>query len=205
MKYKALVLLLAIFSSFLCNAAELNPTQVLDKAVGKLSKASSVNCNFRISADKNNINGSFKSSGSKFTLDSPVSKTWYDGKNMWTANPKSKEITLVNPSTQEIKEANPFAYLNSYKNNYIYAFSKRKENGHYLVVLNPKDKKSQIKAVEVAINEKTFLPERFIIRDRNNKITTILIESLSLKIDNPASAFVCPVSSMQDYEFVDLR
>lgn len=204
MKIRLTLVCLMLLTAFSFRA-EVSASRILDKAVAKLSKASSVNCKFRISADNQNLNGSFKSTGRKFHLDTPVSTTWYDGKNMWTSNPKTKEITLVNPNSQEINEVNPFAYLSSYKHRFITGMSKRRDNDRYLVLLNPRDRKDQIKAIEVAVNKKTFLPERFIIRDRNDKVTTVYVNALSLSTKNADSQFVCPVNSMSDYEFVDLR
>ncbi|MDE6006542.1 MAG: outer-membrane lipoprotein carrier protein LolA [Muribaculaceae bacterium] len=178
---------------------------VLDKAVAKINGAASVNCKFKIENSGNTLDGTFKSTGRKFVLDTPVSKTWYDGKSMWTSNSKSKEITLVNPTQSEVKEVNPFAYMDSFKAKYRVGFSKRKDNESYLVVLNPRNTKDGIKAVEVALNKKTLLPERFIIRDRKDNVTTIYVTALSLKTVNPATIFQCPVSTLKDYELVDLR
>lgn len=200
--------ILAAFAAVLCALASFGaetPAQVLDKAVSKMRKAKSVNCSFRLEGNGNNVKGTFRSSGGKFNLATPVSTTWFDGKNMWTANNSTKEITLVNPSASEIKETNPFAYLDGYKAQYVLFFSKRKDAGRYLVLLNPRSSESEVKAIEVAVNRKTYLPERFIIRDRNDKVTTLYVESLTLTAGNPSSTFVCPVGSMKDFELVDLR
>lgn len=124
---------------------------------------------------------------------------------MWTANPASKEITLVEPTQQEVRESNPFSYLDGYKATYNIYFSRRKDSARHLVLLNPKAKNSDIKAVEIAVNKKTYLPERFIIRDRNDRVTTIEITSLKLTGKSPDATFVCPVKQMGDYEVVDLR
>lgn len=204
LKLRYIIIILCVTAAIFPGFAQ-NASSVLDKAVEKLKGASSVNCKFKIESAGQNINGTFKSSGQKFVLETPVSKTWYDGKSMWTSNSKSKEITLVNPSQSEVNEVNPFAYMNAYKSKYIVGFSKRKDKDRYLVVLNPRNKKDDIKAVEVALNKKTMLPERFIIRDRKDNITTIYVNALSLKTTNPSSLFQCPVASLRDYELVDLR
>lgn len=182
-----------------------SPATVLDEAVGKIQKAGSVSCKFRIASSADKLSGTLMSSGSKFRLDTPAGKTWFDGKKMWTSNPRSKEITLVNPSSQEVREINPFAYLNSYRSDFVVAYSKRKDPASHLVLLNPRDKKSDIKAVEVAINKKTMLPERFIIRDNRDRITTVYVDALSITDRPSAESFACPVEKMTDYELVDLR
>lgn len=200
---KILILLGCFLGVFTANAQ--TSSQVLDKAIANLSKATSINCTFKITGDNGNFNGTFKSSGKKFKLETPYGTTWFDGSNMWTSNPRSKQITLVNPSTAEVNEVNPFSYMNSYKSQYTTGYSKYTDNDVYRVVLNPKSSKSEVKAVEIAINKKTYLPQRFIIRDKNDKRTYIYINSLSTTSNNPGSTFVCPTNSMKDYELVDLR
>lgn len=181
-----------------------SPAEVLSESVAKINKSASVDCKFMLSGTSGKLNGSLTARGRKFRLTTPAGSTWYDGTNMWSANPKTKEITLVNPTESEVNESNPFAYLSSYKSDYRLFFSRRKENGRYLVLLNPKKANSDIKAVEVAVNKKTFLPERFIIRDRNDNVTTVTVQSLSLK-SAADGQFTCPVHSMSDYELIDLR
>lgn len=181
-----------------------SPEEVLGKAVAKIKRAGNVDCRFSVSGPDGSINGQIIASGNKFKLTTPMGSSWFDGTNMWTSNPKTKEITLVNPTDAEVKESNPFSYLEGYRSDYRLFFSKRKDASRYLVLLNPKSSKSGIKAVEIAINKKTFLPERFIIRDKNDKVSTVGIQSLSLKSGDTAS-FVCPVSGMSDYELIDLR
>lgn len=182
-----------------------NPVEILDKAVAKINKNTTVHCKFTIKSGGNNIPGSLNTSGRRFKLSTPAGTTWYDGTNMWTANPKSKEITLVNPDAQELRESNPFEYMNTYKKVYNVFFSKNKSESSYLILLNPKSSKSEIKAVQININKKTLLPERFIIRSRNDQVSELVINSISLKSDSNSTDYKCPVSSFSDYELIDLR
>lgn len=203
MKTKFLFLLLVLLSGVPA-AYAVTPDEVLGKAVAKINKSNSVDCRFTISGSNGSLNGSLSASGRKFRMTTPMGTTWFDGSNMWTSNAKTKEITLVCPTDGEVRESNPFSYLESYKSQYRLFFSKRKDATRHLVLLNPKSARSDIKAVEVAVNKKTFMPERFIIRDRNNNVTTINIQSLSLT-SAPQVTFVCPVDKMKDYELIDLR
>lgn len=182
-----------------------NAVQVLDKAIAKLSSAPGVTCSFTASGDGGNVKGTLKTGGEKFHLSTPASKTWYDGRTMWTANAQTKEITIVNPTAEEISQVNPFAYLRGVRGNYRMAFSKRKEAGKHLVVLNPVRKGEGIKAVEVALDKTTLLPVRFIIRDDNDRRTTINVSGLNLKGGNAPSDFICPSKNLKGYEVVDLR
>lgn len=195
---------LALLTATLPSAARSYAEQVLDKTISKLVSAPGVTCRFEAQSNGQSVNGSMKTSGRKFQIKSPASSTWYDGRQMWTANAQTKEITLVVPSAEELSEVNPFAYLSNVKGQYKVGYSKRKETGRHLIVLNPKTKNSGIKAVEIAIDSKTLLPERFIIRNTSNQVTTIQVSGLSLK-GSGNSEFTCPVKSMSNYELVDLR
>lgn len=197
------ILLFALIS--IPNIHAESPAEILGKAATKLTNATGANCTFKISGNEINLGGTFKSSRNKFCLQTSASTTWYDGEKMWTANHSSKEITLVNPTTEELNEVNPFAYIQSYNSKYRIYLSKRKDSSRHLVLLNPRNSKDQIKAIEIAINKKTYLPERFIIRDKNDNRTTIYVNSLSLTSKNSSSDFVCPVKAMSDYELIDLR
>lgn len=204
MKRIIILICIAIACMFTIDAAE-SASIVLNKAVTKLTKAKNVNCSFGISGTNGKISGKFRSSGGKFKLETSAGTTWYDGKNMWTSNPRSKEITLVNPTSQEVNEVNPFAYLSSYKGKYLTGFSKNKEKDAYVILLNPRSSKENFKAVEVTISKKNYMPIKFRVRDRNDQITTIHINSVSLTESNPSGTFTCPVTTMADYELVDLR
>lgn len=201
-KFHILIALICLFS---LQAFPQSAPAILEKTVGKVAGAGSISCDFTISSSEGSGSASFVSSGRKFRLKAPGATTWFDGKNMWTANERTHEVTLVEPSAQELKESNPFEYLSSYKSDYNVYFSKRKEAKYHLILLNPKRKGGEIKAVEIDINKSTMLPEKFIIRDRNDKITKVSISSLSLKKDAGKESFKCPVESMPDYEVIDLR
>ena len=179
--------------------------EVLHKTASKIRNAGKVSCMFTLEGSKGSLKGTLNSEGSKFKLATPGSTTWFDGTRMWTSNPGTKEITLVTPTAEEIRESNPFSYLDSYEKDFNVFFSKRKDSGHYLVLLNPKRENTGLKAVEVAVNKKTFLPDRFIVRDSRDNVTTINVNSLSLKSNPGPGGYVCPVESMKDYEIIDLR
>lgn len=202
---RRILFLIAAFVLIAVGVRAESPVRVLDNAVAKLKKASGISCRFTIKNPDGTMNGAFKSEGRKFYLDTPAGKTWYDGESMYTSNPRSKEVTVVRPTAQELSEVNPFRYLEGYKTQSVIGFSKRKDAERYLVVLNPKDKKSGIKAVEIAINKKTALPEWFIIRDSKDKITTVTVKTLSLRSGSVKESVAFPAGEYKDYEIVDLR
>lgn len=202
---KFLTIISALLLAVIPAAAKEDAAEILDRVASKIAGAEVVKSSFNVDGPSGKANGTLEASGNKFKLTTPAGTTWCDGTNMWTSNPSTKEITLVNPSQGEINESNPFSYLRNYKADYNVYFSKRRYDGHYLILLNPKTKNSEIKAIEIAVNKKSMLPVRFIVRDRKNKLTTVNVTSMSLSKSPAGGDFVCPVESMTDYQVVDLR
>ena len=114
-------------------------------------------------------------------------------------------MTVSTPEPVDIADANPLMYLNGYNSTYRLFFSKRKEAGKYLVLLNPRNKNADIKAIEVAINTKTLLPERFIVRTNDDQRSTVYVTNLNLNGKLPAGTFTFPAAKYKDYEIVDIR
>lgn len=199
--------LFCIIIALMCGltAFSQSASQVLNDALANIRKGKGITCDFVLTANGQNISGTLKSVGNKFSIQTPAGSTWYDSKNMWTSNYSTKEITLVNPTSSEIQEANPLSYLQSNSTDYVIAFSKHKIAGQYIVILNPKKKNTGIKAVEISIGQSSKLPSRIRIRDSRDNISSLKISKLNLNATIPNSAFVCPVSSLKGYELVDLR
>lgn len=182
------------------------PAEVLTKAKAKINSSKGISGNFKIQGANASESGTFRFDGHRSYMHIPnVTTNWYDGTTMWTLNPRSKEVTVVTPSMEEVRDANPLMYLNDVESNYQLFFSKRKEAGKYLVLLNPKRKGSGIKAIEVSINAKTFMPERFIIRDAKDQRTRITLSGLTYNKTLSTSDFTYPANQYSGYEIVDLR
>ena len=167
----------------------ITPQEVMQQMVGKIKGAKGITGNFRVSGDQGSAAGSFKFDGTRTYIESgQFGKQWFDGKTLWTLNPNT-----------------PLIYLNGYNSTYRLFFSKRKEAGKYLVLLNPKNKNADIKAIEVAIDTKTLLPERFIVRTNEDIRSTVYITNLNLNGKLPQSTFTFPAAKYKDYEIVDIR
>lgn len=200
---KIFLLFVAIISSIAGYSQ--SGVQVLENSLTKLKNAKGISCDFTLNADGNTVKGTLKSTGKKFVIQTPMGTTWYDGKSMWTSNAATHEITLVTPQASEVAEANPLAYMHGNTSQYAIGLSSRTDANSYLVLLNPKQKNSQIKAVEISVNKKSKLPSRIIVRDRNDRRSTLTVTRINTSSSFPASTFVCPVASMKGYELVDLR
>lgn len=182
-----------------------NAESVLKSTLASLNSKNGISCNFVLQVDGGTTNGSIFTDGEKFVIESSAGSTWFDGKNMWTSNPSTKEITLVIPTADEIAEVNPLSYLKANPAGFKIAYSKRKDVNNYLVVLNPKVRKSQVKAIEIGISKKTNLPSHIIVRDANDNRSTIKISNLKTITNSSQSKFKCPADKMSGYELVDLR
>lgn len=186
----------------------ITPAEVMHKAVKKIGYSNGITGTYTISGSGNQINstGNFKFNNRKSFIDmAGGGKVWYDGKDMWTLNPKTKEITVTSPDDDEIGEINPLTYILNYTDNYNLFFSKRKESGKYLVLLNPKDKNSDIKAIEIGVNSNTYIPEHVIIRDKKDNRITVGLSNLNYNVKIKDSDFKFPVRDFKEYEVIDLR
>ncbi|MDE7401954.1 MAG: outer-membrane lipoprotein carrier protein LolA [Muribaculaceae bacterium] len=177
----------------------------MQTAVAKVKGSNSVSAKFTVKYAQHSTTGDFKARGKKFRLKVPGAITWYDGKYMWTLSEATGEVTLVNPGSQEIAESNPFSYLDSYVKDFNVYKSKRTDTNNHLILLNPKTKKSDVKAIEIAINKKSLLPVRFIIRDKNDAVTQIQVSELNLTSNSKESDFKFDAKSHPDYQIIDLR
>lgn len=178
---------------------------VLNNALAKVKGAHCISCNFKLKADGHTLPGTLKSDGRCFVIETPQGTSWFDGSTMWTSNPATREITIVTPTASEIAEANPMSYMSANTADFKIGFSSRKDTSNWLVLLNPKKKNNQIKAVEIGINKKTGWPTHVVVRDSSDKRVTLTITSISPSKNLPASSFKCPVGNYKGYELVDLR
>ena len=202
---KRILLIIAILALSAQGGFSQSSYDILRKAAVKIEAAKGVQCSFTLKSGEHSTDGTLKSQGERFHLQTPVSTTWYDGSRMLVLNPSTHETTLYIPDTEEVLEVNPMAYLRNFSKDYFSAFSKKKADGKHIVLLNPRKKGGQIRAIEITVDATTFLPEKFIVRTMDNKRTYLTIRSLRLDASYPSSTFTYPASSYKDYMVIDLR
>lgn len=202
-----IVSVLTAVSAVSFTAYAVTPQEVMQQTVSKIKGAKGITGNFRAAGDRGAVAGSFKFDGKRTYIESnQFGKQWFDGKTLWTLNPKTREVTVSTPESADIADINPLMYLNGYDGSFRLFFSKRKEAGKYLVLLNPRNtKNTDIKAIEVAVDSKTMLPERFIIRMDDDTRSTVYITNLNLNGKLPQATFTFPAAKYKDYEIVDIR
>ncbi len=202
-RIKNILILMLLLAAMPVNG--MTPAEVLQKTVAKLDAAPGISARFIAKGDQGSLSGLVVMDGTRSYMEFPQQgRQWFDGKTMWTLNPNTREVTVSNPEPSELRDANPFLYLKGYNKEYRLFFSKRKEAGRYLVLLNPRGK-SNVKAIEVAVNTTTFLPERFTVRMQDDQVSTVSISQLNLNKKCTAADFTFPAAKYKEYEIVDLR
>lgn len=184
--------------------AALTPEQVAQKAAAVISNARSISASFTVSSGGKESKGSIKSLGTKFTVQLPEFSTWYDGKDMYTYNPRTSETTVTVPTAQELLESNPLLYVKGGAGGYVYNFSPVKRNGKYVVDLIPRNKKSGIKKLTFTINASDFHTERIAVSVGATQ-TVIDVTSFKTNLGFSSSEFDYPKSRFPKAEIVDLR
>lgn len=194
-------LLLICFTVFGANA--LTAEQVAQKTAAIVGNSKGVSAAFSITQNGKTVKGTVKTSGSKFNVLLPQVSTWYNGKSLYTYNPRTNETTVITPTNQELLESNPLLYVKG-GTGYRYSFSPVKRQGKYVVDVIPTGKKSGITKLTITVNATTFYPERIVIT-AGGRSTTVAVSSFHSGISSNASEFEYPKNRYPKAEIIDLR
>lgn len=204
-KFPAAVLLIAAMFMVSADAvAALTAEQVAQKAAAVVSGTKGVEASFSITSGGKTTKGVVRSSGTKFSVTLPQVSSWYNGKALYTYNPRIAETTVTTPTAQELLESNPLLYVKGGAGGYTYSFSPVKRNGKYVVDLVPRNKRSGIKKLTFTINAANFHTEKIAVTASGGS-TVVTVTSLKTGISLPASAFEYPKAKYPKAEIVDLR
>lgn len=200
----ALIAVMTLFSSSLKANGAITAEQVAQKAAAVVSGAKGINATFSMRINGKTVKGALKSSGQKFSVILPQVSTWYNGKSLYTYNPRTLETTVIIPTAQELLESNPLLYVKGGAGGYIYSFSPVKRNGKYVIDLVPRSRKTGIKKLTFTINQSNFHTERIAVTTSAGSTT---VDVTSFKVVNalPAAEFEYPKSKYPKAEIVDLR
>ena len=201
---RALATLLLMICGPLSASAALTAQQVAQKAAAVVGNAKGVQATFTLKSGGHTSKGTITSVGQKFSVILPQVSSWYNGKALYTYNPRTQETTVVTPTAQELLESNPLLYIKGGGGGYSYSFSTVKRTGKYVVDLVPKSKKSGIKKMTFTINAKTFQPERIAVTTTGGN-TIVDVTTFKAGVSAPASAFEYPKKKYPKAEIVDLR
>lgn len=179
--------------------------QLLMKAADAINSAKGVSASFTMEAGGEKLSGTLKASGSKFCLLTASSCSWYDGKTMWTYNPRTRETTVTTPTASELAEANPLYLVRSYSGNFTASYAKSQTKGSRTVVLTPKSKKSGYRSVHLLIPDKSSFPSAVMVNPLSGQKISVTISQVRTSQAIAASQFVYPKSKYPGVEIVDLR
>lgn len=178
---------------------------MLKKAATAINGAGGLTASFTLDYGQQKMTGTLKAAGKKFTLQTSSASTWYDGKSMWTYNPKNSETTLMTPTSQEVAEANPLSIVNSYSSSFTASFAKGQAKGSKTIVLTPKSKQSGYKSVHVTIPDGSSFPSRLVVIPSSGQKVTVGISQVKTGQKFPENTFVYPKTKYPKAEIVDLR
>lgn len=204
-KFRYIFTFLSLVGTFgFINAAE-TADQLLKKAASAINSTSGLTAAFTVDYGSQKLSGTLKALGHKFVLETSASSTWYDGKNMWTYNPKTAETTLTVPTPSEVAESNPLSFVNSYSSTFTASYAKTQKAGSKTVVLTPKKKNSGYNSVHITISESTSIPTRIVVVPSSGQKMTVSISGVKRQQKLAPATFVYPKSKYPKAEIVDLR
>lgn len=195
------VLITGLSLSFAAETAD----AVLKKATSRISAGGGISASFTLNSDGQKVSGTLKAEGKKFAVETGSSSTWFDGKTMWTYNPRTSETTVMLPTAQEVAEANPLSIINNYSGTFTAAFAKTQTKGSKTIVLSPKSRKSGYKSVYVTIPDNSGLPSMIVVNPQSGRKITVSITKTALHQKFAASTFTYPRAKYPKAEIIDLR
>ncbi|MDE6536914.1 MAG: outer-membrane lipoprotein carrier protein LolA [Muribaculaceae bacterium] len=206
MKIKISIIIILLFTFLGRGEIQAQTAQsVLSQAAVKAQKAKGIVATFSATGSGRSMSGEIKAVGHKFHVKTGGRVAWYNGKNLWSYNPSTKECTVETPSTSTLSEINPLLYLSSYPTFFSSAFSSSKIAGKYVVDLNAKSRKAPAKKITVYLDKSTLMPSQFVVTSRDGGVVTLKINAISYNSSIPSSTFEFQKSNFKDVRVVDLR
>lgn len=206
MKMKAVLISMAVMLAAwpVAARAALTAEQVAQKAASVVADAKGLDVAFTLTVKGKTEKGSVKSAGQKFCVTLPDVTTWYNGRDLYTYNPRIGETTVSAPTAQELLDTNPLLYVRGGGSAYSYSFSPVRRNGKYVVDLTPRNSKNAVRKLTFTINSTTFKTERIVVTTSGGA-ATIEITSFIVGSPAPASTFEYPAKRYPNVEIIDLR
>lgn len=206
--YKVLpgyTILLIILSFFPFSAfGALTSVQIFDKAKEKITSAKSLQADFSMSAQGQTVKGKIYAKGSKFSIISSSTSSWYNGKLLYTYDKGSNETYLYSPSEKELREVNPLIYLSS-SSEYKITGKKEKTKGMESVILNPQKAGSGIKSIMIDIDTKNYTPTKIVINTSGGGTMILNISNVKLDVNLGNATFEYPKSKYPNVSISDMR
>jgi outer membrane lipoprotein-sorting protein len=188
--------------------------ELLDKtsAAIKQSGGLSVSFTFNLTDERNqkqSFDGQMLMKATKFFLDTPEQAIYFDGKTQWVYNKIVEEVSIVEPQPQELQALNPISIFEFYKNDCDYKYKGEKTDIKKRKVeeisLFPKNKKDDIRQIDIQINSSDWMPVFFHIVYKNKMEFRIYVNKYQTQLNLLDSQFVFDTKKHPDVDINDLR
>ena len=137
--------------------------------------------------------------GNKFRMNLGKNETKFDGNTQWVFMSEYNEVSITEPTKEELQEINPLAMIEYYVSQD--KISQSDDGAINFYPTNPKE--SEYFRIELRLN-KTNLPSRLVIHQKNGDKITLIFDSLN-KTKVSDDCFVFDVVKYPNVEVNDLR
>jgi hypothetical protein len=137
--------------------------------------------------------------GDKFRMTLGANETKFDGRTQWVFVSEYNEVSITEPTKEELQEINPLAMIEYYVSKD--KISQSDDGAINFYPTNPKE--SEYFRIELRLN-KTNLPSRLVIHQKNGDKITLIFDSLN-KTKVSDDCFVFDVVKYPNVEVNDLR
>lgn len=200
-RYLSTILLLMISGIAFAARTETAAT-LMSRCAAAVSGAASLKIGFNLSTSQGTQACSMTVAGSRFVLDSPVLRVWYDGTDQYTYIKRTRELNITEPTADELMECNPFAIVNHYSK----VYNVRRLSGDRPVVeLTPRSGASNIRKAVLTLDPETMLPTKLIVTLTDGHTIAATVTSVVRGGKVAASTFTYDKSRYPAVEVVDLR
>lgn len=187
---------------------------ILQAVSKKYKKLAGFNADFIHESESNSgqdlgsAKGSITVSGNKYKLVTAQQTLICDGKNVWSINPKAKEVTLSDYEP-EPDDITPDRIYTFYQKGYKYLFMgevKVKGKVWQTIDIEPENLKKEFSKIRLFIDKSTLAITKWIIYERgSNNRETFLVEKFEPLNKVDASTFAFTKSKYPNLKLVDLR
>ncbi|MBP5319263.1 MAG: outer-membrane lipoprotein carrier protein LolA [Paludibacteraceae bacterium] len=214
MKKGILCLLLVLTAGVLSAQTDEAAVKLLTKVSSVYKNSTGTELKIKITIDDSKTNlhqsaaGLLKTQGRKFMLQSDMATLIFDGKDLYSYNKQSNEVTISQPEDEELDEVDPTSIMNQYKTGYKIDKPENQTIGNRpvsVIKLYPEDRSQEFFKVEIYIYTDNYQPYKIITYSKNGVQNTITIEKSTLNQKFAADTFVFDAKKYPNVQIIDIR
>ena len=181
--------------------------RIMKAASAQFKNNKSVESNYTVTytegAKKRSATGGIIMQKNKYVNLIEGTKTWYNGKTMWTYVKENDEVTVTEPEGNEMMTNNPYYFINSYSKEYNAALVSS-AGKVYELKLTPKKANEDVKYVTLKLLKTSYQPLSLSIVMKNSQMD-IVLNSYKTNHSFKSSSFAFDKNKYPDAEIIDLR